>query len=211
MTNEQAQADGEYITQSAGDEIRQKNYDLISRQAMLDYLKANIDDFPDYHEAIEKVLQMPSVNPQEPKYCDRNICLRNEYNGIGCDECEVTKSQESKTDERKEALRELKQEYRHHQYNNSDSCYGWSTSFKQAVAVAIKCLSSELKWIPVSERYPLAEEQYKDFLVIDDVGRMSVQEFYLTLYDHQPFFSGCLNVVAWMPLPPCYDPQERSE
>lgn len=32
---------------------------------------------------------------QEPKYCDRNICLRNEYNGIGCDECEVTKSQES--------------------------------------------------------------------------------------------------------------------
>ena len=28
----------------------------------------------------------------EPKYCDRNICLSNEYNGIGCDECEVTKS-----------------------------------------------------------------------------------------------------------------------
>lgn len=79
----------------------------------------------------------------EIKYCDRNICLRNEYNGIGCSECEVTKSQEPKTDERKEALRELKQEYRHHQYNNSDSCYGWSTSFKQAVAVAIKCLSAE--------------------------------------------------------------------
>ena len=38
-----------------------------------------------------------SVNPQEPKYCDRNICLKNEYNGIGCDECEVTKSQEPKT------------------------------------------------------------------------------------------------------------------
>lgn len=31
---------------------------------------------------------------QEPAYCDRNICLKNEYNGIGCDECEVTKSQE---------------------------------------------------------------------------------------------------------------------
>lgn len=26
---------------------------------------------------------------QEPKYCERNICLKNEYNGIGCDECEV--------------------------------------------------------------------------------------------------------------------------
>lgn len=31
---------------------------------------------------------------QEPAYCDRNICLRNAYNGIDCDECEVTKSQE---------------------------------------------------------------------------------------------------------------------
>ena len=26
---------------------------------------------------------------EEPRYCDRNICLRNEYNGISCDECEV--------------------------------------------------------------------------------------------------------------------------
>lgn len=34
---------------------------------------------------------------QEPAYCDRNICLRNEYNSIGCNECEVTKSQESNT------------------------------------------------------------------------------------------------------------------
>lgn len=30
----------------------------------------------------------------EPKCCDRNICMQNEYNGIGCDECEVTKSQD---------------------------------------------------------------------------------------------------------------------
>ena len=35
---------------------------------------------------------------QEPKYCDRNICVSNEYNGIGCDECEVTKSQEPSGD-----------------------------------------------------------------------------------------------------------------
>lgn len=41
--------------------------------------------------------ELPSVNPQ-PKYCDRNICVSNEYNGVGCDECEVTKSQEPKTD-----------------------------------------------------------------------------------------------------------------
>ena len=24
--------------------------------------------------------------------CDRNICISNEYNGIGCDECEITKA-----------------------------------------------------------------------------------------------------------------------
>ena len=34
---------------------------------------------------------------QKPKYCNRNICLRNEYNSIGCDECKVTKSQKPKT------------------------------------------------------------------------------------------------------------------
>ena len=41
---------------------------------------------------------LPSVTPQESKYCDRNICISNEYNGIGCNECEVTKSQEPKTE-----------------------------------------------------------------------------------------------------------------
>lgn len=35
---------------------------------------------------------------QEPKadkpMCDRNICLSNEYNGIGCDECIVNKAEQ---------------------------------------------------------------------------------------------------------------------
>ena len=91
-SKKQAQADGEYITQSAGDEIRQKNYDLISRQAMLDYLKANIDDFPDYHEAMEKVLQMPSVKPQEPKtghWVDREVYDADRWK---CSECGRTES-----------------------------------------------------------------------------------------------------------------------
>ncbi len=26
--------------------------------------------------------------------CDRNLCLQNEYNGIGCDECVVYKERE---------------------------------------------------------------------------------------------------------------------
>ena len=41
--------------------------DAISREAVLDYLKTNVDDFPDYHEAIEKVLQMPPVTPNHGK------------------------------------------------------------------------------------------------------------------------------------------------
>lgn len=46
-------------------------------------------------------LKADIVNFEEPttkneaKYCDRNICLKNEYNNVGCEDCEVTKSQES--------------------------------------------------------------------------------------------------------------------
>ena len=29
------------------------------------------------------------------RYCDRNICYRNEVNGVGCDECEVTKGEQN--------------------------------------------------------------------------------------------------------------------
>lgn len=51
-------------------------------------------DFVQEHEKIPVTLHITEAQ----KYCDRNICISNEYNGIGCDECEVTKSQESKTD-----------------------------------------------------------------------------------------------------------------
>lgn len=36
----------------------------------------------------------PDDDEVEPRYCDRNICVANEYNGIECDECEVTKHNE---------------------------------------------------------------------------------------------------------------------
>lgn len=78
------------------------NQELISRQAVLDLIEHYNSDglgsvFYGYEEGVkfaDAVNKLPSVNPQEPKYCDRNICVSNEYNGIGCDECEVTKSQE---------------------------------------------------------------------------------------------------------------------
>lgn len=84
--------------------------DLISRQAVLDMWRQEIcygrtchardegrctETFCDFKLFEYKINHMPSVKPQEPAYCDRNICIKNEYNNIGCDECEVTKSQES--------------------------------------------------------------------------------------------------------------------
>ena len=33
------------------------------------------------------VKQTPVIIPAEEHECDRNICTRNEYNGIGCDKC----------------------------------------------------------------------------------------------------------------------------
>lgn len=77
--------------------------DYISRQAVKEWLtrwEGYIDN--DTIARMQyRVIDIPPVNPQEPKtepkYCDRNICVSNEYNGIGCDECEVTKSQEPKT------------------------------------------------------------------------------------------------------------------
>lgn len=36
--------------------------------------------------------------PTDKPVCDRNICVSNEYNGIGCDECVVNKEQEPCTE-----------------------------------------------------------------------------------------------------------------
>ena len=52
--------------------------------------EATIQALRNHIEVLEERL---TALEQEPKYCDRNICTSNEYNGIECEECEVTKSQ----------------------------------------------------------------------------------------------------------------------
>ncbi len=42
-------------------------------------------------EALDMAIQALSQEPTEKPMCDRNICISNEYNGIGCDECIVNK------------------------------------------------------------------------------------------------------------------------
>ena len=74
--------------------------DVVSRQTVKRQMIKYGFHAPDM-TVTEFVEDLSSVNSQksktEPRYCDRNICLRNEYNSIGCNECEVTKSQESNT------------------------------------------------------------------------------------------------------------------
>jgi hypothetical protein len=80
------------------------------------------------------------------------------------------------------------------------------------IADAIKALEQEPRWIPVSERYPKIEDEYKYFLVTDSKGKVSVQEFFISLdEDPQPYFSGMVDVIAWMPLPTPYKPQESED
>lgn len=92
------------------EEEQETSGDLISRQAVNDLISKFIIEIhteggrdlnAHTNDVLRQILRninsdevLPSVNPQEPKYCDRNICISNEYNGISCDECEVTKSQE---------------------------------------------------------------------------------------------------------------------
>ena len=71
--------------------------DAISRQAALKLFATH-----DGHYLYEAIRDLPSATPQEPMYCDRNICFRNEYNGIGCTECEVTKSRKPHESEEQE-------------------------------------------------------------------------------------------------------------
>jgi len=73
--------------------------DLVSRQAVLNLFNKSNEYTWEISLLKRKIEKLPPVNTQEPKYCDRNICVSNEYNGIGCDECEVTKSQEPKVGE----------------------------------------------------------------------------------------------------------------
>jgi hypothetical protein len=92
-----AQADGEYITQSAGDEIRQKNYDSISRQAVLDYIYNDLglgdeENGKDLERQMDLVVSykyvksLPPVTPQ-PKtghWIDRDVYDADRWK---CSEC----------------------------------------------------------------------------------------------------------------------------
>ena len=88
----------------------------------------------------------------------------------------------------------------------------------KAYDMAIKALEQEQKWIPVSERLPYNHEYRENnglFNVSD--GNRTYSEWF-DIYDTQKFGEPTMYgfrvdhaVIAWMPLPKPYEPQERSE
>ena len=72
-------------------EFELEDGDTMPEHMDLEYKGARID----FH--CKLLEQEPTTKNDSPKYCDRSICLKNEYNNVGCEDCEVTKSQESTT------------------------------------------------------------------------------------------------------------------
>ena len=80
-------------------EIEQPCGDAIKELKELEYYNRPFDNSETEDKKAKALFMAIQALEQEQKYCDRNICIKNEYNGIGCDECEVTKSQEPQESE----------------------------------------------------------------------------------------------------------------
>lgn len=87
----------------------------------------------------------------------------------------------------------------------------------EAYKIAIKALEQEPKWIPVSEKLPEAGEYIgniaKYYLVQNEYGDMLVAkythgEYWEQIYQLKPIGD---EIVAWMPLPKPYKPQESDD
>ena len=75
----------------------------------------------------------------------------------------------------------------------------------------LKQLREQTRWIPVSERLPMSDEEYHTFLVTDSKGNVALSEFYLSISDKKPYWSGMIDVKAWMPLPELYRRMQNDE
>ena len=94
-----------------------------------------------------------------------------------------------------------------------EACYKCAEEHRQLAEWLrdYKRLLEQTQWTPISEYgYPNPEDEYKHFLTVDNKGEITIQEFYLSLdEERRPYFSGMVNVIAWMPLPEPYREVEK--
>ena len=76
--------------------------------------------------------------------------------------------------------------------------------------MTIKALE-QTRWIPCTERLPESNEEYHTFLVTDRKGNVTLSEFYLSIKDKKPYWSGMIDAIAWMPLPEGYKAETKIE
>ena len=149
------------------------------------------------NEKVEEMLrELPSVTPQEPTTKNDLALIHTEGldEGIRCAMCTNSMKNDRGCD---------------------GSCVVDNAMYKKVMDVIESNIANmptvtpqEPRWIPVSERLPESDEEYHTFLVTDNKGKVTLSEFYLSISDRKPYWSGMIDVVAWMPLPKPYEPQE---
>ena len=85
-------------------DIIKNEIECVNRQDTCEHKCADCElVLPDIEifEAYDMAIKALSQEPTEKPMCDRNICISNEYNGIGCDECIVNKAEQEPCDRRK--------------------------------------------------------------------------------------------------------------
>lgn len=89
-----------------------------------------------------------------------------------------------------------------------ESIENYIKSISKTTVVISEELKQEPKWIPISERLP----EDGTWNLFTDGMRVSVERYKADAMDHfypsGRWFS-LDEAIAWMPLPPCYEPQER--
>lgn len=79
---------------------------------------------------------------------------------------------------------------------------GYAGDFQQTIDNAIKALEQEPRWIPVSERLPEENGYY--------LTTTMYHEVYCDCWEEERF-NRTEAVIAWMPLPKPYEPQESED
>ena len=102
-------------------------------------------------------------------------------------------------DETIECIKEVKEDYW------EDDGYGYATADCQRITTALDEVMERLeqtRWIPVSERLPEESKRYVVATKYNDV----MTDF----YTGEGFLQGD-DIIAWMPLPAPFEPQESEE